>query len=93
MVPCCSVDIGIWQGVAMDSLKFHSGPTMPNPSTPCGRATPETANKVGAPRLSSTPLDPLHHTPMSVDGIRKFPDLGNSRYHAVKRVNFETKNL
>jgi hypothetical protein len=24
-------DIGVWQGVAMDSLKFH-----PDPSTPCG---------------------------------------------------------
>jgi hypothetical protein len=27
----------VWQGVAMDSLKFH-----PGPSTPCGQATSET---------------------------------------------------
>jgi hypothetical protein len=25
--------MGVWQGVAMDSLKFRPGPTMPYPST------------------------------------------------------------
>jgi hypothetical protein len=33
--------MGVWQGVAMDSLKYHRGP--PDPSTSCGRATTETA--------------------------------------------------
>jgi hypothetical protein len=31
--------IGVWQGVAMDSLKFH----LPHASTPCRWTTPETA--------------------------------------------------
>jgi hypothetical protein len=32
---------GVWQGVAMDSLKFHQGPPCPYPSKPCEWATPE----------------------------------------------------
>jgi hypothetical protein len=38
-------DMGLWQGVAMDSLKakVSLGPAMPNPSMLCGWATPETA--------------------------------------------------
>jgi hypothetical protein len=46
--------------------KVTAGPAMPDPSTPCGRATPETAlqafrgcpaRRVGGLRPSSTPLD------------------------------------
>jgi hypothetical protein len=33
----------VWQGVAMTFLKVSLGPTMPNPSMPCGWATPEIA--------------------------------------------------
>jgi hypothetical protein len=50
------------------------GPTMPDPSTPCGRATPETAlqsfygwsaHKVGGLWQFSTPLDSPMDTPCS----------------------------
>jgi hypothetical protein len=46
--------------------KVPPGPTMPNPSTPCGQAIPETAlqlflgwpaHKAGSLRPTSTPLD------------------------------------
>jgi hypothetical protein len=40
--------------------KVSPGPAMPYPSTPCGRATPQTAL-----RPSSTPLEALRHTPLS----------------------------
>ena len=30
--------IGVWQGVAMDSLKLHLGPTHPTPLCPAGRS-------------------------------------------------------
>jgi hypothetical protein len=35
----------VWQGLSTDSLKFYPGPLcpLPNPSTPCGQATPGTA--------------------------------------------------
>jgi hypothetical protein len=36
------VTVVVWQAVAMDSLKYRR-PTMPDLSTSCGRATPETA--------------------------------------------------
>ena len=29
---------GVWQGVAMDSLKLHLGPTHPTPLCPAGRS-------------------------------------------------------
>jgi hypothetical protein len=29
------VCMGVWQGVAMDSLKVSLGPAMPDPFTPC----------------------------------------------------------
>jgi hypothetical protein len=48
--------MGVCQGVAMDSLKFHPGP--PCPTLPC---------PVGGPplkRLSSSPLDTSSHTLM-----------------------------
>jgi hypothetical protein len=53
--------------------KVSPRPTMPYLFTPCGRATPETtlwqlqrwpARKVGGLRLSSTPLDTSHRTPL-----------------------------
>jgi hypothetical protein len=60
--------MGVWQGVAMDLPKFHLDPPcpLPNPFTPCGQATPETAFQPfqGWPACrasglwpSSTPLD------------------------------------
>jgi hypothetical protein len=64
--------MSVWQGVAMDSLKFHPGPPMPYPSTPCGEATPETAlqpfqgwptHRAGSLHPSSTPLDTPRRTP------------------------------
>jgi hypothetical protein len=30
--------IGVWQGVAMDSLKLHLGPPHPTPLCPAGRS-------------------------------------------------------
>jgi hypothetical protein len=51
--------------------KVSPGPTMPNPSTPCGRATPKTASwpflglparRVGGLRPSSTLLDTPRRT-------------------------------
>jgi hypothetical protein len=41
--------MGVWKGVAMDYLKLHRGP---DSSTPCGRATSETAaGRVACGRL------------------------------------------
>jgi hypothetical protein len=73
-------DMGIWQGVAMDSLKYHLDlpcPTLLPHALPCGRATPEMALlpfqwwrvcRAGSLQSSSTPLDilwqTLCHTPM-----------------------------
>jgi hypothetical protein len=48
---------GVWQRVAMHALPKVS----PDPSTPCGRATPETT---GSLRLTSTLLDTPRRTPM-----------------------------
>jgi hypothetical protein len=51
--------------------KVSSGPALPNPSTPCGRATPETAlrpfrrwpaHRAGGLWLSATPLDTPRRT-------------------------------
>jgi hypothetical protein len=64
-------NIAVWQGVAMDSLKFRPGP--PCPSTPCGRATPDIsglplifevwpAYRAGNLWLSSTLLDTPRRT-------------------------------
>jgi hypothetical protein len=75
----CSPVMGIWQGVAADTQKYHPGPprrTMPYPSMSCGQATPEMAlwvfqgrptHRVGGLQPSSIPLDTPHHTPMPVD--------------------------
>jgi CubicO group peptidase (beta-lactamase class C family) len=58
---------GVWQGVGMESLKVSLGRAMLDPSTPCERATPETALRPfqvwhahgagGLRGLSSTLLD------------------------------------
>jgi hypothetical protein len=37
------VTMGVWQGVAMDSLQPYPKRTMPYPSMPCRQATPKTA--------------------------------------------------
>jgi hypothetical protein len=48
--------MGVWKGMAMDgSLR----PAMPNPSTPCGWATPETAVMQG--RWSVAFFYPIGH--------------------------------
>jgi hypothetical protein len=61
--------IDVWQAVAMDFLKHHSGMPCPYPSTPCGWATPETVlwlsqewpvRRTSILRPSSTPLDTPH---------------------------------
>jgi hypothetical protein len=72
--------MGVWQGVAMDSLKFYPGTAMPYPSTPCGQATSKTAlwpfqdwptQRTGGLRPSFIPLDTLFHTPteLSLDQL------------------------
>jgi hypothetical protein len=61
------------EGVSTDSLEF-SGPAMPNPYTPCGQATPQTALRLfgGWPtrkavglRPSSSPLDTPSRTALT----------------------------
>jgi hypothetical protein len=52
--------MGVWQGVALDSLKFHRGPPCPTPLRPAGGPP----LKVGL-WLSSTRLDTPCHTPMT----------------------------
>jgi hypothetical protein len=51
--------MGVWQGMAMDSLKFHLGrpcPTLLHPAAGARRA--------GSLQQSSTPLDILRRKPM-----------------------------
>jgi hypothetical protein len=64
--------MGVWQRMAMNSLKFHLGPPMPHSSTPCRWATPETtlwpfqgwpAHIVVGQQPSSTHLDSPRRTP------------------------------
>jgi hypothetical protein len=57
------VRMGVWRGVVVDSLKSYPGPAMPNPSTPCGRATPKT-DLQRCLQPYSTPLDTPRRTPM-----------------------------
>jgi hypothetical protein len=75
--------MGVWQGLAMDSLKLHLHPPcpLPNPSTLCRRATPETAlqllqgwptRREGSLRLSSTPFDTPGRTPMGNINVALF---------------------
>jgi hypothetical protein len=53
--------------------KVSFGPAMPDPSTPCGRATPETtfrpfqgwpSHRAGSLRLTSTLLDTARRAPL-----------------------------
>jgi hypothetical protein len=74
--------IGIWQGVVMDSLKFHLSPSCPTPlcpagSHPCNNLTAVLG--VAACRAcglwpSSTTLDTPHHTPLS--------NISSCRFHS-----------
>jgi hypothetical protein len=68
-----SEDTGVWQGVGHGLLKVSPGPTMPEPSTLCRRATPDTAlrqfqrwptRSAGCLRLSSTSADTPRRTPI-----------------------------
>jgi hypothetical protein len=65
-------------------------PTIPNFSTPCGRATAETdfqlfqewaAHKAGGLRLYTTPLDTPRRTPMhmNIDGEEKIQSLTDDK--------------
>jgi hypothetical protein len=79
--------------------KVSLGPPMPCPSTPCGRATPETAlrpfqgwptRRASGLRLSSTPLDTTPCTPMPWDRISVFSTPNEKgAYHLIGfGVNF-----
>jgi hypothetical protein len=68
--------------------KVSCGPAMPNPSTPCGRATSETASwlfqgwpacRAGGLRPSSTPLDTPRRTPMTEgeSNVSEFSDMSS----------------
>jgi hypothetical protein len=72
--------MGVWQGMAIDSLKFH-------PSMPCEQATPETdswtfqgwsVRRVGGLHPSSTPLEFRHPTPYAYDCYRHQLTLAHS---------------
>jgi hypothetical protein len=57
--------MGVWQGVTMDSLKFHPGPPCPTLSTPGRWATPEMALcRAAGLRPSSILLDTPRRTPI-----------------------------
>jgi hypothetical protein len=55
----CSKSRGVWQGVAIDSLKFHPGLTCPTLLCPVGMPVRQAA----CGRLLP-PWDTLRHTPM-----------------------------
>jgi hypothetical protein len=62
---CALEAMGVWQGVAMDSLKFHLGPPYPTLLRPAVRPPlrrPYSHFKGGLPKLSSTPLDTPRRT-------------------------------
>jgi hypothetical protein len=58
--------ISVWQGVTMDSVKFHPGPPCPTLLRPAG-GPPQgwPACRVGGLRQSYTPLDTPRHAPMA----------------------------
>jgi hypothetical protein len=73
-VSTLSSGMSLWQGVAMDSLRFHPGLLCPTFLHPAGgpllrprlqlfQGWP--ANRVGSMRPTSTPLDTPRRTPMS----------------------------
>jgi hypothetical protein len=66
-------NMGVWKGVAMDSLKYRKGPPCSTLLHPVGRVTPETtlqllhgwpAHRASNWRLCSTPLDTPRRMPM-----------------------------
>jgi hypothetical protein len=60
-------------GVAMHSLKYYSGPPCPNPSTPCGRATPSLPNGQAACGRLLPPWTPHARTPVSSRSTLRSP--------------------
>jgi hypothetical protein len=63
-----SIDMGVWHGVAMDSLKFH--PSLPCPTLlrPAGGPPLKwQARRAGGLQPSSTPLGTPRRTPMNID--------------------------
>jgi hypothetical protein len=79
--------MGVWEGVAMDSLEYHLA--MHDPSTPCERATLETVlrpflgwatRRAGGLQPSSSLLDTLCHTPMAL-AIRAYQGWPPAGHH------------
>jgi hypothetical protein len=59
--------VGVFQGVAMDSPKYRSGPPCPISSAPCGPPALKGVvdRRAGGLQPSSTPSDPLSRPPLS----------------------------
>jgi hypothetical protein len=64
---CFSISLGVWKGLHKVSL----GPAMPDPSTPCGRTTLETALW----RPSFTPLDTPRRTLTFISTVERCGDV------------------
>jgi hypothetical protein len=64
------LSMGVWQGVAMDSLKFQTGPAMPYLSTPCRQATLGVARMQG--QLPAAVFYPLGHPMPYAYGLKHF---------------------
>jgi hypothetical protein len=61
------IPMGVWQGVAMDSLKFHLGRPCLTLLCPTGRLPLKRLyGKAGGLQPSSTPLDTPGHVPMLI---------------------------
>jgi hypothetical protein len=63
-------NISVWQGVAMDSLKFHPGPACLTFLRPAGGPQGWSTHRVGSLWPSFTPLYTPRRTPMA-EGKRK----------------------
>jgi hypothetical protein len=76
--------MGVWQGVAMDCLKFHPGPTMPDPYMLCfwgGQPAGQTA--VFYPFGHRTPMVKMTHAFSRKKMKKTNPDEGFSTYEAA----------
>jgi hypothetical protein len=70
--------MGVWQGVAMDSLKFHPGLPCPTFLRPAGRRPlKRPAHRACGLRPSSTPLDTPRRTPLPTFHDTAFDDIQN----------------
>jgi hypothetical protein len=79
--------MGVWQGLAMDSLKFHPGPLYPTLLCPVGRPPLKRlfqgwpARRASGLRQSSTPLDTSRCTPMFSTSLSTMQDQPVPVYH------------